>query len=65
MDQVTRLGSFTTLWRLHVRYVHRTPPYDAHEPIELRALSEQTALDLLAHWRPDLTVLSIARRPTP
>jgi hypothetical protein len=51
----------TTRWRCTVRLKDRTPPFNAHPPYELRALSEESALDLIAHWRPDLEVLTIER----
>ncbi len=60
------------LWRLHVRDRDKTPPFDAHEPVEIRALSEASALDRIANYAPYLEVLTdasgnplIERRPTP
>jgi hypothetical protein len=63
MDPVTRLGSMTTLWRAYVRVSGRTPPFDAHIPIERRALSEQAFLDIVAHYYPHLEVVAVERRP--
>lgn len=63
MDQVTRLGSMTTLWRLTCQRPGTSLPHGLVH-YKLRGLSEQAALDQLAAWRPDLTVLSIAREPT-
>lgn len=62
----SRLGSMTTTWEASVRYRDRTPPLDAHVPLRIRALSEEMAKDLLAHWCPELEVLAIDRyKPSP
>jgi hypothetical protein len=65
LDQAQRLASMTQLWRIVVRHRDRTPPFDVHPPYELRALTEQLALDQLASWRPDLEPLRIERMKTP
>ena len=58
MEQATRLANSTTLWRLYVQRKGLTPPFNAHIPLEYRALSEQMAIDMLAHYRPDLELVT-------
>jgi hypothetical protein len=53
-----------TLWRISARHRDRSCPFDAMPPFELRAASEQLALERLAALRPDLEILAIERRPT-
>jgi hypothetical protein len=48
-----------TLWRFQVQM------RDGQiRTIELRALSEAMAIEKVSAYRPDLTILSVARRPT-
>ncbi len=56
-SQATRLGSMTARWRVYCRRKGATPPMDAHQPVEIRALTSDTALDLMAAWMPHLQVL--------
>ena len=60
LDQATRLASYTPRWRLYVRDRHKTPPFDSHQPVELRALTAATALDLCHHYFPHLDVVTDA-----
>lgn len=56
----TRTGSepWRQLWRLLV-----VTPSGMPEVIEVRAASEQSAVDRVAHWRPEWTIRSVERRP--
>ena len=57
------LADATTLWRLTCQ-IRSADPIHGLVFLEYRALSEGMALDLAAHYRPDLTVCSIERRPS-
>jgi hypothetical protein len=64
MDQIQRLAAFTPRWRLTIRDPAKTPPHDSMLPYELRALTEQTAVDRFADLHPNLEIVQIDRCPS-